>query len=1014
MASSTTITSPKNSDEKSETGAKSAMFGLIKKRARRQTDIADDNPIEVGLEEAKSQVVADWPDLPKKGLGPLILKSHLKIAFLGLLCSGVILMGSLWLNNLTRKAASEKTVISTAITAIKSGLESAQTSLRTSTISGNREFLIQYNSAWTEQIAPYQKSLNDAIKNSRFRFWNSKRRVQILTNWSEIEQRLHHLNGTETALNTLLIGSKKGRVYHIPAENLMADGNAIIAKANELREQGLVSQSELAQYINDFQDNFHKAHAETLLFLLQEGTAEQAQQAEQYLKRAQKELDEVESLWPQKGAEEKKIFLQLTKLFDVYLKNTIDALADNQAFTAQSQIQTYLALVSQDTKNLLVNLDELQVNHNLYIRSWLNWFDGIFIAIGLLTAAVTALILTLSYRSARKLSKRIIEPIDRQSVLLDGFQRTSEAIQVPVQTMDELGRLTTISNAARQAIAEKIHVLATNHAQKKHDHARAVEILEQASQAVQQKLKSLQLELSEYLHELQIPQQNEILKFIREEHDILSAHSRRLRLFSLLEQEKLKPQEEQFSPVQIIEDALHPFANKAGEKSLTLINYIDPDLPQHLVADVKKIRMILSELLSNAIEYTPSGAISLSLLAGEKTDGFQEIDFIISNTGDGLPTMTAQTLGQRSVFRAPDNTKSDDTPSPPNQLGLGLILASRLAQTISAWVETKSIPLEGTRAQLSLKAQVVSPLTISSERQIAADQKVLILERCPLIAQTLKQQLEAWGLEPHLVESPKQFAEMLSNKKFRKQTIEGAILSDGFTKHRLDDLEQILKAIQQTFKDIKCILTTNQNGNHGVVSHPVYKRTHCLKGPILESQIWTILRRTAGSTITKSNTTATVTDDAGFNLNLISPKPTTNELTRDKHPILDESHQSKKSMRVLLADNEDGYHVVLSNLLRQLGYECQRVPTGEAALSALQSRHFDLILLSVSLSGMNGLETARQIRKLPTSAQTPILALAPEDMGKDIELFKSAGMTGHLIRPIDIDLLEETIRRYAA
>jgi len=77
---------------------------------------------------------------------------------------------------------------------------------------------------------------------------------------------------------------------------------------------------------------------------------------------------------------------------------------------------------------------------------------------------------------------------------------------------------------------------------------------------------------------------------------------------------------------------------------------------------------------------------------------------------------------------------------------------------------------------------------------------------------------------------------------------------------------------------------------------------------------------------------------------------------------------------VLVVDDETGVRQSLVGILEDEGYVADAVESGEAALTALESRRYDLVLLDVWLPGLDGLETLARIRTL--DAQLPVIVIS--------------------------------------
>src|SRR6185436_4627149 len=77
---------------------------------------------------------------------------------------------------------------------------------------------------------------------------------------------------------------------------------------------------------------------------------------------------------------------------------------------------------------------------------------------------------------------------------------------------------------------------------------------------------------------------------------------------------------------------------------------------------------------------------------------------------------------------------------------------------------------------------------------------------------------------------------------------------------------------------------------------------------------------------------------------------------------------------ILVVDDEAGVRSSLTGILGDEGYVVEAVESGEAGLSLLENRRFDLLLLDVWLPNMDGLETLARVRAL--DAELPVVVIS--------------------------------------
>ncbi|MGC3980371.1 MAG: ATP-binding protein [Steroidobacteraceae bacterium] len=137
---------------------------------------------------------------------------------------------------------------------------------------------------------------------------------------------------------------------------------------------------------------------------------------------------------------------------------------------------------------------------------------------------------------------------------------------------------------------------------------------------------------------------------------------------------------------------------------------------------------------------------------------------------------------------------------------------------------------------------------------------------------------------------------------------------------------------------------------------------------------------------------------------------------------LEPGSSAPNGKHVLLADDNQDMREYVSRLLTTEGYRVQAVPDGEAALVALGSAHFDLVLTDIMMPGMNGFELLQVIRTQPNIAGVPVILLSAR-AGEEAKVEGlQAGADDYLIKPfsarellarINTNIQMATVRREA-
>jgi two-component system, cell cycle response regulator DivK len=117
--------------------------------------------------------------------------------------------------------------------------------------------------------------------------------------------------------------------------------------------------------------------------------------------------------------------------------------------------------------------------------------------------------------------------------------------------------------------------------------------------------------------------------------------------------------------------------------------------------------------------------------------------------------------------------------------------------------------------------------------------------------------------------------------------------------------------------------------------------------------------------------------------------------------------------KVLVVDDNHNVRSFLVLLLEQSGgYETLEAATGEEAVEKAISGRPDVILMDIILPGINGVDATKAIRNNPSTAQIPIIAYSALPLVRWKEQALKAGMVAYLQKPINLQLLMETIQKF--
>ncbi|MEP7285658.1 MAG: PAS domain S-box protein [Chloroflexota bacterium] len=118
---------------------------------------------------------------------------------------------------------------------------------------------------------------------------------------------------------------------------------------------------------------------------------------------------------------------------------------------------------------------------------------------------------------------------------------------------------------------------------------------------------------------------------------------------------------------------------------------------------------------------------------------------------------------------------------------------------------------------------------------------------------------------------------------------------------------------------------------------------------------------------------------------------------------------SQAKYTILIADDDLTSRMILRRVLEGMGHQVVETENGQQAVDIFQTVRPDMVLLDAMMPEMDGFEACRQLRKLPESADTPILLVTALDDRESIKRSFEAGAVDHILKPINWTVLRQRI-----
>jgi len=116
--------------------------------------------------------------------------------------------------------------------------------------------------------------------------------------------------------------------------------------------------------------------------------------------------------------------------------------------------------------------------------------------------------------------------------------------------------------------------------------------------------------------------------------------------------------------------------------------------------------------------------------------------------------------------------------------------------------------------------------------------------------------------------------------------------------------------------------------------------------------------------------------------------------------------------KILYVEDNAANRILVSQVLEGYGYTVVEAVDGLSGIKAAQQEEPDLILMDINIPGMDGYETATRIKSLPKLKHIPIIALTAMTLAGDRERALTAGCSGYIAKPIDVDDFPKRIAEF--
>ncbi|MEB3767438.1 ATP-binding protein [Acinetobacter sp. MD2] len=442
--------------------------------------------------------------------------------------------------------------------------------------------------------------------------------------------------------------------------------------------------------------------------------------------------------------------------------------------------------------------------------------------------------------------------------------------------------------------------------------------------------------------------------------------------FSKIDAGKLELETAPFELEGAMFDAMDMLSPLAAQKNINIAFYFAYDLPQQVIGDVLRFKQILTNLISNAIKFTPEGEIIVRARMEHDDIGACSIHFSVQDSGIGVHGNDRKKLfesfsqGDASVTRQFGGT------------GLGLAISKQLVQLMHGQIgfedNQERAPTEkGSTFWFSAKFLVdetQEPLQFNYSHVHA----VSFLSH-PASANVLRHYLENYQVQHTEAVSLLDLFSRLNNLESSEHT--WVIVDHG------SDTRALLKEIRSRYQGNLAVYGYQMSVDPNMLSE---FRAKSLYQPLSRNAL----------------------------LQLLS-----NQIDFENEQLQSFDGQG---LHVLAVDDHLPNLIVLEALLGELNVKMTKALSGQDAITLVQQqleqkqKPFDLIFMDIQMPVMSGIDTTRAIRSLESTFDNirfPIIALTAHALADEKQKLLAVGMDDYVSKPIQIEQLIQILTQWS-
>ncbi len=479
------------------------------------------------------------------------------------------------------------------------------------------------------------------------------------------------------------------------------------------------------------------------------------------------------------------------------------------------------------------------------------------------------------------------------------------------------------------------------------------------------------------------PEQKDFIREAKTASEILLHIINDILDFSKIEAKKLIMENIRFNLRTTIEDAVSLLSPKAAEKGVEIYTLINAGVPEDVIGDPSRLRQILNNLISNAVKFTMSGEISITVDCLGDKDEIAELYFEVKDTGIGIREEHLSTIFQS--FSQADTS----TTRKYGGTGLGLAICNELVQMMGGEINVESIYGEGSTFKFNIKLKIdrrAHDYKYVFEKLEGSN--ILIVDDNVTNRKSIRSFFQGTGLKVFEAGNGASAITAIVSNTNTENKVDIAVIDYQMPDMTGYELAATLKTIPFA-KNTKLILLTsvNQKGDASIAKKHGF--SSYLSKPARRDDLLDCIALVMG----------------------LKPEDIEENQIVTKY-LVKEVKNAMKPRILLVEDNNINRKIVIS-MLKCHDMTCDVAVNGKEALEAVSEKDYDIVFMDCQMPIMDGYECTSNIRQLEGDKKhTTIIAMTANAMEGDSEKCIAAGMDAYLSKPVNFDTMFKMIEEY--